>query len=253
MRGARIAVVVAVSSLACFDGAPTFPESSPVQLESTPLLSGGEGVLVSEAYDRFFLKALLDESGAVIERRWVNFRVEVDGIEVDSWRIDNTRIGFRVPVSSTGTYAIDIIGTPHVFASLSERVLGSSSSTRLNDPCVWSNTPQIIPIGPDLIWGGTACILDDVQDIVQYGYASMHPSVPGAGMNWIEGATALMNFVRAPTGAGQSYDVGRIVFQQPNSFNADVESYVWRVGATYEPLEPITCLPAGIWSGAAIC
>lgn len=256
MRGARIAAVVAVSSLACFDGAPTFPENSPVQLESTPLLSGGEGILVSEAYAQFFLKARVDASGAVTPRRWTNFRVEVDGAEVDSWRIDNIRIGFRVPRVASTTLAIDAIGGPPVTASLTARALGGLFLGRLNDPCGSTGIPRLIPRELEVIWSGTWCPLGQGEGfpVVGYlnGYASIRPAAPGPEMIPIPGAHEFATRDSTPTSAGTSYDSGRTILELPGTFGTGSATWVWSLGNDPTPLEPIECLPEGSWGGTAL-
>ena len=256
VRGARIAAVVTVFSLACFDGAPTFPESSPVQLESTPLLSGGKGVLVSAAYDRFFLKARLDPTGAVIERRWTNFRVEVDGAEVDSWRIDNTRIGFRVPRLASTTLAIDAVGGPPATASLTARALGSLFLGRLNDPCGSTGIPRLVPVGLEVIWSGTWCPLGrgegfPVEGFLN-GYASIRPAVPGPEMTFVPGAHELATRDSTPTSAGTSFDPNRTILELPGTFGTGSATWVWSLGVDPQPIEPIECLPEGSWGGTAL-
>lgn len=252
MRVVQFSVIAGLLVAGCFDGSPTFPEPGSVELESTPLLSGGRGVLVAEAFARLELETRQDESGAVIPRRWANFRVDIGGSETDSWRIDSTRIGFRIPRTATGTLAIDAGGGPIAGASFSARVLGSSFLGRLNEPCRSTGIPRLIPIGQEIIWSGTSCPLTFGPDEWVNGYASIKPAVPGPAMTFIPGAHELATRDSTPTSAGTSYDPSRTILELAGTFGTGTETWIWTMGADPEPVEPIACLPAGSWPGAAL-
>ncbi|MFW6090094.1 MAG: hypothetical protein ACODAB_10095 [Gemmatimonadota bacterium] len=119
---------------ACSDDAPPTAPDSPIVLESSELLPGGEGLLRSADFAEFELKPAVDESNSVVPNRWSNFTVEVDGTEVDSWRVGEDAIGFEVPVADAGTAVVEVSGNRILPASFSVVRRGLVETVRY-DPC----------------------------------------------------------------------------------------------------------------------
>lgn len=113
---------------ACSDGPTPIEPDDPVALEGDELLSGGEGRLRSADFAEFQLVPAVDSTDRleIIPNRWTNFAVEVDGEEVDSWRVDGRDdvVAFRVPLGSTGPVAIDVRGDRVQPASFAANRLG---------------------------------------------------------------------------------------------------------------------------------
>ena len=241
--------------LACSDGnAPTAPDS-PIVLESSDLLSGGEGMLRSPDFEDFELAAAVDTAGETVANRWTNFRVEVDGTEVDSWRVAPDSIAFRVPLGLSGTAEVGVYGDAVVPTSFSVRRLGLVDAFRY-DACSYILPPQasggvrLVGEGGRVLFSTELAVCSATSSGEDYivGNGSVLPPIMGsftpidaASSVFASGAELDMIRTYAP---GYSNVSGTTILERPAA-QTDPPSPpdLWRarVGADIELLDPVSC------------
>lgn len=248
------AVVITLTVTSCTEPPTSLPPASPLTMELTPLFSGGEGVLVSESFRSIDLAALTDSLGQTIARRWSNFRVLFDGDTVDSWRVSEDRIAFRVPPSYSGSYEV-AIRTATVGASpLSARVIGAVPGYGPYWACSGGTTgSEYVPIGPEELLLATYCGSfqhgRSPQGVVRItpGRMIQQGSLIDTGdwtdelsFDWPEDWNDRM---RSMWAAGPSFRAGHAVVERYPNTGDSSSTWVWKFASNPEPVEPIDCLP----------
>jgi hypothetical protein len=258
----------------CSDSPSAPVSSADLELESSTVYSGSEGILVSPAFETFALTAAVDTAGASIPRRWSNLRVRFGGQEVDSWRIDETRIAFRVPPSYSGDYEIQV-ESPLTFERFpNASVVGARPGHSPGWNC-YSMTPQVpMAVSPGELLLATHCNQLDFET-ERVGTVRLFPAttfqseslvpvenpywcnndpvncepVTGAG-DWLAELSFqgdwsdLQPSWRFMWAAGPSYRPGFAVVERYPSLLADSSStWVWRFGSDPEPVTAIDCVP----------
>ena len=239
---------------ACTESATAPPRSAPLSMESSTLFSGGEGVLVSESFRAIEL-APLTHSLEVIPRRWSNFQVLFAGDTVDSWRIADDRIAFRVPPSYSGTYSIEIRSSAYAASPIPAKVIGAAARYSPSWGCVGGYyTSEFVPIGPEELLLSTYCWR--FEDMFPQGVVRLTPGTmfldtyladqeEWADELWFNGREHISGTFRGMWAPGPSSRPGLAVVERYPESEADSSStWVWRFGREPGPVEPIECLPA---------
>ena len=255
----------------CSDSPSAPVSSADLELEPSTVYSGGEGILVSPAFETFTLSASVDTAGAPIARRWSNFWVRFNGQEVDSWRLDETHIAFRVPPSYSGDYEIQVESPVDFERSPRASVVGVRPGHSPGWHCL-GMTPQVpIAVSPGELLLATHCNQLDF-DSERVGIVRLFPAttyqaeslvpvedpywcsncgpVTGAG-DWLDELSFqgdwgdLQPYRRFMWAAGPSYRPGFAVVERYPSLPTDSSStWVWRFGSDPEPVTAIDCIPA---------
>ena len=245
-----LAPLVACGSDAPTDpGTPEPPVPAPIVLETSGLLPGGQGVLVSVGFAAFELIPAVDAGGAAIPGRWTNFRVTIDGAEVDSRRLEPTRIEFDVPVQPAGDVTIQA-ETPAVLATMDGRVRGLLTSRRVDD-CAANDFTTLASVGDQVVLS-LFCPADEAETDWRLGYAAVRPGAEtpeGAALTWFDGlflddedAAGMRTAVIHP---GPSTRAGHFVARRPGPSSEPLDMWLWRAGSDPAPVEPRTCFPDG--------
>lgn len=242
-----VAAFSACDSEAPGSGGPAAPAADDVALESSVLASGDEGILVSNAFSGLALRAasLEYEDGTPIPDRWTNFRVLVDGEEVGSRRLDETRIAFDVLVLVGGTHAVEVVGAG-LATSFSARVLGVVASGQIL-PCLAFESISFTPVG-DALYFGLRCSFFPGDPRSRQGIAEVLPQVPGREFRWVPGSDvefADTSLNRAHVRTGPSVRPSSFVGRLPGPNSAPPSLWVWKAGGEPAPLEPLSCIASG--------
>lgn len=223
---------------------PEPPVGAPVFLESSELLPGGQGILVSAGFVEFELTPAVDENGAVIPARWTNLRVTIDGTEVDSRRFDATRMEFDVPVRMAGDATVRV-ETPATVSTTTGRVRGLLSSRRVDD-CAAHDFTTLVALEGEVVLS-LYCPFDAAETDWRLGYASLSPGADDPALRWIDGlylddesADGQRTAVIHP---GPSTRAGHFVARRPGPSSEPLDMWVWAAGAEPAPAEPLTCFP----------
>jgi hypothetical protein len=241
MRTTRLRSAVAclfIAGLAACDGdssepaGPAGPGSSEVTLESTELMSGGTGVLVSDGFAGLDLEPAVDDNGLILPGRWSNLRVTVGGIETDARRLDDRSMEFSVPTMPGGTYGVDV-SSPFAHGSISARVLGVIASARVV-PCFVDDVVALVPVGNALVFD-TDCRTAGGQ---HQGVGVTWPAVPGRGFEWFPDGE--VPDLSPSVLAGPSHRPNHFVARRSGS-STSPEFWVWEAGPNPRPVESLDC------------
>jgi hypothetical protein len=224
-------------------GAPEPPIVAPAFLESSELLPGGHGVLVSAGFPELDLVPAV-EGGTVIPDRWTNLRVKLDGTEVDSRRLEATRIEFDVPVLPAGDVTVEV-QTPVATSTTTGRVRGLLASRRIDD-CAANDYSTPIAIADEVVFS-LYCPADIEETDWRLGYASTRPGGSDPGLRWFDDLyiddTAADGMRRAVIHPGPSTRTGHFVARRPGPSTEPLDTWLWKAGPTPAPVEPLTCFP----------
>lgn len=244
-------VVTGLSLLAfgaCDTDPPTevqHPTADPATLATSTLLSGGEGVLVSAAFEGLELRPAVDDEGVPIPERWTNLRVSVDGEQVASRRLGPDRVGFDVPRLLGGTHAVDVTASGAT-ASLSTRVLGALSFDRpnLDEGCALFDQVALVRVGHELVFHTRCDFFVPGAPSFRQGYAAVAPPIAGKGLRWLPGLffddEVPVDQVEDRVHAGPSIREGHVVVKQGSEAGLP-EMAVWRSGADPQFVAPLSC------------
>lgn len=223
---------------------PEPPLAAPAFLESSGLLPGGQGVLVSAGFVDLELTPAVDEGGSVIPDRWTNLRVTIDGTEVDSRRFDATRVEFDVPVRTAGDVTVRVETLASV-STMTGRVRGLLSSRRVDD-CAANDFTTLVALADEVVLS-LFCPFDAAETDWRLGYASVRPGADDPALRWIddlylddESADGQRTAVIHP---GPSTRAGHFVARRPGPSSEPLDMWVWTAGAEPAPVEPLTCFP----------
>lgn len=238
---------------ACTESPTAPPPSAPLALESSTLFSGGEGILVSESFRAIELVPLTD-GVAVIPRRWSNLEVLFAGDTVDSWRIADDRIAFRVPPSYSGTYAIEVRFQEYAASPGQARVIGGTRGYGPSWYCSGGFVgSSFVPISADELLLSTFC--SELGDQAPQGLVRIIPGKMSQHISLIEDGEWIdeLSFdwhnewggsFRSMWAVGPSIRGGHAVVERYPEVPTDSSStWVWKFGAAPASVEPIECLP----------
>lgn len=220
------------------------PVVAPAFLESSELLPGGHGVLVSAGFVGLDLVPAVDDGGAAIPDRWSNLRVTVDGTEVDSRRLDATRIQFDVPVQPAGGVTVRV-ETPVAASTTTGRVRGLLASRRVDD-CAANEFTTLIAVEDEVVLG-LYCPTDAEESDWRLGYASVRPGAEDPNLRWLDGLyidrEAAEGMRTAVIHPGPSTQPGSFVARRPGPADEPLDMWVWEAGPEAGPVEPLSCFP----------
>lgn len=248
-RALFVCALVGPALGACGSDAPTEPpppppSEAPVFLESSELLPGGQGVLVSAGFVELELTPAVDDGGAVIPDRWTNLRVTIDGTEVDSRRFDATRLEFDVPVRPAGDVTVRV-ETAAAVSTMTGRVRGLLASRRV-DECAANEFTTLLALDDEVVLS-LFCPADEEETDWRLGYASVRPGAEDPSLRWFDGlflddesADGMRTAVIHP---GPSTRAGHFVARRPGPSSEPLDMWVWNAGAAPAPVEPLTCFP----------
>ena len=239
---------------ACTESPTAPPPSTPLSLESSTLFSGGEGVLVSESFRSIELAPHSDSLGTQ-PRRWSEFQVLFDGDTVDSWRVSEDKIAFRVPPSYSGTYSIEVRSPLYAARPVQTRVIGGAPGYGPYWMCGGGfPSEEFVPIDPEEILMWTFCwrFEDSIpQGIVHLTPGAMFQNVYLSDPEEWTDELWFFDFPSRNSGSfrtmwvpGPSVRSGNAVVERYPASEADSSStWVWRFGADPASVERIDCLP----------
>jgi hypothetical protein len=248
-------IMMLLTAVACTDSPTAPPLSTPPSLESSTLFSGGEGILVSESYRSIELAPLID-SLEVVSRRWSNFHVLFAGDTVDSWRVSEDRIAFRVPPSYSGDFTVEI-DSPELAPptnTVQSTVIGAATGYAAGWGCLGGfDLSAFLPINSDelLLW--TECV--DFVEGDRQGVVRLRPSRLSEPISLVEEGEWFdeLSFdpwedygdrFRNMWAVGSSFREGHAVVERyPDSATDSSTTWIWRFGFDPAPVERIDCLP----------
>ena len=233
---------------ACGSDIPTEPNeppgAAPAFLESSELLPGGQGVLVSAGFVGLELVPAVGDDGAAIPGRWTNLQVTIDGVEVDSRRLGDTRIEFDVPVRPAGDVSVRV-ETPAAASTTTGRVRGLLASRRVED-CAAHDFTTLVGVGDEVVLS-LFCPADAAETDWRLGYAAVRPGAEDPELRWFDGlyvddedSDGMRTAVIHP---GPSTRAGHFVARRPGPSSEPLDMWVWKAGEEPAPVEPLTCFP----------
>lgn len=242
----------------CADQPVPVAPDDPIALESTEVLSGGEGHLRSSDFTRFQLAPAIDSTDGleVIPNRWRNFAVEVDGEEVDSWRVDGADdvIAFRVPLGYSGPVAIEVSGEYVQSASFSANRLGLVQAVSYDPDCryVHSTNGDLsapYPVSDMAVAGSDAVLLPvrcQLESDVTAGYARLEPQAAHSLTFLPESSESRTTSdepgLRTWTYVlGSTFRTGEVLLEKAVGPSEAPSLWRARVGTTVDYLEPASC------------
>lgn len=246
-----LALALLAPLAACASDIPTEPTepneppgAAPAFLESSELLPGGQGVLVSAGFVGLELVPAVGDDGAAIPDRWTNLQVAIDGTEVDSRRLGDTRIEFDVPVRPAGDVSVRV-ETPAAVSTTTGRVRGLLASRRVDD-CASNDFTTLVGVGDEVVLS-LYCPVDAAETDWRLGYASVRPGAEDPALRWFEGlyvdaedAGGMRTAVIHP---GPSTRAGHFVARRAGPSSEPLDMWVWKAGEEPAPVEPLTCFP----------
>lgn len=243
-----LSAVLLVAFGACESNMPTDapepPIVAPAFLESSELLPGGHGVLVSAGFPGLDLVPAVEEGGNVIPDRWTNLRITLDGTEVDSRRLEATRIQFDVPVLPAGDVTVQV-QTPVATSTTTGRVRGLLASRRIDD-CAANDYTTPVAIADEVVFS-LYCPADTEETAWRLGYASTRPDGSDPRLRWFDDLyiddTTADGMRRAVIHPGPSTRSGHFVARRPGPSTEPLSTWLWKAGPTPAPVEPLTCFP----------